>query len=43
MDVSSRVKKKTHKYGIEVSENVLGIYILDKGNVNDYWRKAIAK
>ena len=37
------VKNKTHKYIIEVTNNVLDAYSIERVNVNVYWRKSIAK
>ncbi len=41
--VVSRVKKKTHKYGVQIPKSVIDAYELDRINDNDLWRKAIAK
>ena len=41
--VNRRVKKKTHKYGLEVPRTVEGAYLLDQKNKNTYWRDAIKK
>ena len=35
--------KKTHKFGIEVSESVSRSYALDKKNGNSFWSDAITK
>ena len=43
MAVKSRVRKKTHKYGIEVPMTVEDAYRLDTINGNQYWRNAISK
>ena len=43
MAVNARVKKKTHKFGIELPRSVEHAYELDRKNGNDYWRWAIAK
>ena len=41
--VKARVKKRTHKFGIEVPRTVEDAYRLDKENGNSYWRDAIQK
>lgn len=41
--VTTRVKKKSHKYGIRIPRTVKEAYELDKLNGNDYWSKAIKK
>ena len=41
--VSQRVKKRTHKYGIEVPSTVEEAYELDKRNGTTCWRDAIKK
>jgi len=41
--VNRQVKKKTHKYGIEVPGTVGQAYALDQKNKNSYWRDAIKK
>ena len=41
--VNRLVKKKTHKYGIEVPRTVEEAYRLDQKNMNSYWRDAIKK
>ena len=41
--VNRRVKKKTHKYGIEVPSTVEEAYALDQKNKNPYWSDAIKK
>ena len=41
--VKMRVRKTTHKYGIEVPTTVEHANRIDKANNNDFWRKAIAK
>ena len=43
MSVSSRVKNKTHKYGIEVPKNVLYAYIFYRANGNNYLSKVVVK
>ena len=37
------VKKKTHKYGIEVPRTVEDAYRLDQKNMKSYWRDTIKK
>ena len=41
--VKQRVKKRTHKYGIEVPQTVEEAYLMDKHNKNTLWRDAIQK
>jgi len=41
--VRSRLKKKTHKFGIEIPATVEEAYRLDAKNKNTFWRDAIAK
>ena len=41
--VRARLRKTTHKFGIEVPRTVEEAYALDKKNGNDYWSKAITK
>ena len=41
--VNSRVKKVTHKYGIEVPKSVKDAIRIDKANGNTYWQDALAK
>ena len=41
--VKARVRKTTHKYGIEVPTSVEHAYELDRKNGNDLWRKALEK
>ena len=43
MTVNARLRKKTHKFGIELPTSVAHAYELDRKNGNDFWRKAIAK
>ena len=43
MGVSSIVKKKTHKYGIEMPNNVLDAYGLDRFNWDNCWSKSTTK
>jgi len=38
-----RIRKTTHKYGIEVPVDVDDAYRIDKKNGNHFWRDAIAK
>ena len=37
---NSRVKKVTHKYGVEIPSSVEHCYQLDKNNDNTLWRDA---
>ena len=39
----SRIRKTTHKYGIEMATSVGHAYEIDKGNGNTLWRDAIKK
>lgn len=39
----SRVRKATHKYGIEIPRDIEHAYALDKTNGNTFWRDAIKK
>jgi len=41
--VNARLRKTTHKYGIEVPRTVEHAYELDQCNKNTLWRDAIAK
>ena len=41
--VKARVRKTTHKYGIEIPLSVAQAHELDRQNGNDLWRKAIEK
>ena len=41
--VMSRIRKTTHKYGIEMATSVDHAYEIDKGNGNTLWRDAIKK
>ena len=41
--VNSRVRRVTHKYGIEVPRTVKEARALDEKNGNDHWDKAIKK
>ena len=43
MDLSSSLNKNTHKYGIEVSKNILDDCRLEKFNVDNYWSKYISE
>ena len=43
MAVNSRVKKRSHKYGVEVPTSVSDAYRLDAINGNNYWGQAIKK
>ena len=41
--VNSRIRKTTHKYGIEVPTSISHAYEIDRKNNNTFWRDAIAK
>ena len=41
--VNSRVRKSSHKYGVEIPRTVQQAYILDEQNGNTRWRDAINK
>ena len=41
--VKARIRKTTHKYGIEIPTSIAHAYELDRKNGNDFWRKAIEK
>ena len=41
--ISSRIKQKTHKYGIDVQRSVEHAKTLDKANVNLKWMDALKK
>ena len=41
--VNSRVKRATHKYGIEVPRSVKHAYEIDKKNGNKFWQNALKK
>jgi hypothetical protein len=41
--VSARVKRVTHKYGIEIPFTIQQAYDIDKKNGNNIWREAIEK
>ena len=41
--VKSRIRKKTHKYGIEIPTSVAHAYAIDQKNGNTFWRDAISK
>ena len=41
--VVSRVKKKTHKYGVQIPWSVQDAYELGRRNGNNLWRNAIKK
>ena len=41
--VTTRVRKKTHKYGIRVPSSVKEAYEIDKLNGNTFWANAISK
>jgi hypothetical protein len=41
--VKHRIRKNTHKYGIEIPKDVEDAYRIDRKNGNTFWRDAIAK
>ena len=41
--VKSRVRRTTHKYGIEIPRNIAHAYEIDEKNGNHFWRNAINK
>ena len=41
--VVGRVKKKSHKYGIQIPRTIKEAYELDRVNKNSHWKDAIAK
>ena len=41
--VNSRVKKTTHKYGVELPRTIDEVLRIDKKNCNSFWQKAIKK
>ena len=41
--VKSRLRKATHKYGVEIPQDVAHAIELDGINGNDHWQKAIEK
>jgi hypothetical protein len=41
--IKTRFKKKTHKYGIQVPQNIEEAYLIDKEMGTDYWHQAILK
>lgn len=41
--VKQRIRKTTHKYGIEIPTSVEHAYEIDRKNGNDFWRKALEK
>ena len=41
--VKSRMRKKTHKYGIEIPKSVEDAYRLDRENGNTFWADALSK
>ena len=40
-DINSRVKKTTHKYGIEFSKSINEAMAIDRKNGNTYWTDAM--
>ena len=43
MSVKSRIKKRTHKFGIELPGPVHEAYEINNKNENHFWRDAIIK
>ena len=41
--VKARIRRTTHKYGVEIPRDVRQAHALDKANGNDLWKKAIQK
>ena len=41
--IKARIRKTTHKYGVEIPEDVSQAYKLDRENGNTLWRDALAK
>jgi hypothetical protein len=41
--VKSRIRKTTHKYGIEIPNNITHAHKIDEKSGNSFWRDAIAK
>ena len=41
--VKTRIRKTTHKYGIEIPVSIEHAYKIDAANNNHFWRDAIAK
>ena len=41
--VTARVKKKSHRYGVQILRSVKDAYDLDERNRNNHWRNAIQK
>ena len=41
--MNARLRKKTHKHGVELPRSVKHVYQLDKRNGKSYWRDGIKK
>ena len=41
--IKARIRKTTHKYGIEIPTNIKHAFEIDKANNNNFWRDAVAK
>ena len=41
--IKARIRKTTHKYGIEIPNNIKHAFEIDKANNNTFWRDAVAK
>ena len=41
--VNTRIKRVSHKYGVEIPTSIAHAYAIDKANNNHLWRDAIAK
>jgi hypothetical protein len=41
--VKSRIRKVTHKYGINISTSLEHAYVIDKKNGDSFWKNAIDK
>ena len=41
--IKARIRKTTHKYGIEIPTNIKHAFEIDKANNNTFWRDAVAK
>ena len=42
-NITTRTRKTSHKYGIEVPENAKHAHDIDRKNRKDFWRKEIEK
>ena len=41
--IKTRIRKTTHKYGIEIPTSIEHAYLIDEKNTNRFWRDAIEK